>query len=76
MADLINTMVKDKSLVNPSDVGASWCGEALGKQLVAMTLEGGWMVNFMNQSYPKVTYKAVEIPKGPKTRADVSLPMP
>ncbi len=71
MANLIAGMVKDKSLIKPSDVGASWCGEALGKQLVAMTLEGGWMVNFMNQTYPKVTYKAAEIPKGRKTRADV-----
>ena len=71
MATLISQMYQDKSMVQPSDVGASWCGEAIGKQLVAMTLEGGWMVQFMNTTYPNVTWKASEIPSGPVTRADV-----
>ncbi|MGE5222096.1 MAG: ABC transporter substrate-binding protein [Omnitrophica WOR_2 bacterium] len=70
MATLVQSMVQDKSLVKPADISAGWCGEAIGKQLVGMTTEGGWMVNFMKQTYPNVDYKAVEIPKGPKTRAD------
>jgi multiple sugar transport system substrate-binding protein len=70
MATLISNMYKAKDLVQPSDVGASWCGEAIGKQLAAMTLEGGWMVSFMKGTYPDVVYKAVEIPSGPVTRAD------
>lgn len=69
-AQFVADMFKEKSLVRPADIGASWCGEAIGKQLVAMTTEGGWMVNFMKQTYPNVNYKAVEIPKGNKTRAD------
>jgi multiple sugar transport system substrate-binding protein len=36
-----------------------------------MTTEGGWMVNFMNQTYPNVQWKAVQIPKGPAKRADI-----
>lgn len=71
MATLVDDMFKEKGLVQPSDLGASWCGEAIGKKLVAMTTEGGWMVNFMKQNYPDVQWKAVEIPQGPKTRADV-----
>jgi multiple sugar transport system substrate-binding protein len=71
MATLVSDMYKEKSLVQPSDVGASWCGEAIGKKLVGMTTEGGWMVNFMKQTYPDVQWKAVEIPSGPVTRADV-----
>jgi multiple sugar transport system substrate-binding protein len=71
MATLVADMFKEKSLVQPSDVGASWCGEAIGKKLVAMTTEGGWMVNFMKQNYADVQWKAVLIPKGPKTRADI-----
>jgi multiple sugar transport system substrate-binding protein len=67
----IATMLQDKSLVQPSDVGASWCGEALGKELVAMTLEGGWMVQFMNTTYPNVKWAAAEIPQGSKTHADI-----
>jgi multiple sugar transport system substrate-binding protein len=71
MVQFVADMFKEKSLVRASDVGASWCGEAIGKKLVAMTTEGGWMVNFMKQTYPDVQWKAVEIPKGPKTRADI-----
>lgn len=71
MANLVSTMYTDKSLVKPADVGAGWCGEAIGKKLVGMTTEGGWMVNFMKQNYPDVEWKAIQIPSGPKTRADI-----
>jgi multiple sugar transport system substrate-binding protein len=71
MAQLVADMYKEGSLVKPADVGASWCGEAIGKKLVAMTTEGGWMVNFMKQNYPDVEWKAIQIPSGPKTRADI-----
>ncbi|HBF40262.1 MAG TPA: hypothetical protein DDW19_00325 [Anaerolineaceae bacterium] len=71
MATFVKTMFDEKSLVRPADVSASWCGEAIGKKLVGMTTEGGWMVNFMKTTYPDVVWKAVEIPSGPKTRADV-----
>ena len=71
MATLVSDMYTEGSLVKPADVGASWCGEAIGKKLVAMTTEGGWMVNFMKQNYPDVEWKAVQVPNGPKTRADI-----
>jgi multiple sugar transport system substrate-binding protein len=71
MATLVSDMYTEGSLVKPADVGASWCGEAIGKKLVAMTTEGGWMVNFMKQNYPDVDWKAVQIPNGPKNRADI-----
>jgi multiple sugar transport system substrate-binding protein len=71
MATLVADMYQEGSLVKPADVGASWCGEAIGKKLVAMTTEGGWMVNFMKQNYPDVEWKAVQIPNGPQARADV-----
>lgn len=71
MATFVTGMYKDGGLVTASDVGAGWCGEAIGKELVGMTLEGGWMVNFMRQNYPDVDWKAVLISGGPKTRADV-----
>ena len=68
---LVSDMYKEKSLVAPADVGAGWCGEAIGKKLVGLTTEGGWMVNFMKQNYPDVEWKAIEIPQGPKNRADI-----
>ncbi|MGC9357383.1 MAG: ABC transporter substrate-binding protein [Anaerolineae bacterium] len=71
MATFVYNMYDEGSLVTASDVGASWCGEAIGKELVGLTLEGGWMVNFMRQNYPDVNWNAVLIPAGPVTRADV-----
>ena len=71
MAQMVFDMYDEGSLVTASDVGAGWCGEAIGKKLVGMTLEGGWMVNFMRQSYPDQDWAAVLIPQGPTTRADV-----
>lgn len=71
MATFVAEMKQEGSLVTPADVGAGWCGEAIGLQLVGMTTEGGWMVNYMKQTYPDVEWKAVQIPNGPVTRADV-----
>ena len=70
-ASYILGMKESGALVTAADVGAGWCGEAIGKELVGMTYEGGWMVNFMRQNYPDQDWKSVLIPQGPKTRADV-----
>jgi len=70
-AQFVADMFKEKSLVRAADVGAGWCGEAIGKKLVGITTEGGWMVNFMKQNYADVKWTAALIPSGPKTRADV-----
>ncbi|MCS6843779.1 MAG: sugar ABC transporter substrate-binding protein [Caldilineales bacterium] len=70
-AKFVTDMKKAGTIVTSSDVGAGWCGEAIGKKLVGMTYEGGWMVNFMRQNYPDVVWKAVELPAGPKGKASV-----
>lgn len=54
---------KNKTGVTPKDIGAGWDGEAFGKQQVAMTLEGGWMIPFMTSTYPSVQYSIVPLPK-------------
>jgi len=64
-------MKKSGSLVAPTDLGASWCGEAIGKQLVGMTYEGGWMVPFMKTTYPNVNWNTQVLPAGPKGQADI-----
>ena len=35
-----------------ADLGAGWCGEALGTKKVAMTFEGGWLDPAMTGTYP------------------------
>ncbi|MCK5155486.1 MAG: sugar ABC transporter substrate-binding protein [Spirochaetales bacterium] len=62
-ADFIMKMKNDGLLVTSADVGAGWCGEAIGKELIAMTYEGGWMVNYMRNEFPDVNWKAVQVAK-------------
>ncbi len=47
-----------------SDLGSSWCGEALGKGQVAMIFEGGWLDPFMASTYPSVKYAWNPMPVG------------
>jgi multiple sugar transport system substrate-binding protein len=70
-AEYIAAMHADGSLVSAADVGAGWCGEAIGKELVGLTYEGGWMVNYMRNDFPDVNWMAVELPTGPVGKADV-----
>ncbi|MFE4194410.1 extracellular solute-binding protein [Paenarthrobacter sp. NPDC056912] len=47
------------------DLGAGWGGEALGKGLAAMTIEGNWITGAMKADYPNVNFKVAELPSGP-----------
>jgi len=47
------------------DVGAGWGGEAFGKQLAAMVIEGNWIGGAMTNDYPDVNYTVAELPAGP-----------
>ncbi|MFC8683098.1 extracellular solute-binding protein [Microbacterium ureisolvens] len=47
------------------DLGAGWGGEAFGKQLSAMTIEGNWITGAMTNDYPDVEYVVAELPEGP-----------
>jgi len=63
------TYVKEQmeagSFAYSSDLGAGWGGEAFGKQLAAMTIEGNWIQGAMTNDFPDVEYQVVELPEGP-----------
>lgn len=42
-----------------------WGGEAFGKGVAAMTIEGNWIVGAMSADYPKVKYQVAQLPAGP-----------
>jgi multiple sugar transport system substrate-binding protein len=46
------------------DLGADWCGKALGDEQVAMIFEGGWLDPYMTTNYPDVNYEWAEMPEG------------
>ena len=60
----VQSHLADGSFAYAKDVGAGWGGEAFGKQLAAMTIEGNWITGAMTADYPTVTYKIVELPAG------------
>jgi ABC-type sugar transport system, periplasmic component len=47
-----------------SDMGAGWCGDALGKKSAAITFEGGWLDPAMTSTYPDVKYAWAQLPTG------------
>lgn len=48
-----------------ADIGAGWGGEAFGKGLAAMVIEGNWIGGAMTADYPDVNYLVAELPAGP-----------
>jgi len=44
---------------------AGWGGEAFGKGIAAMTIEGNWIHGALTKDYPDVKAKIVELPAGP-----------
>ncbi len=47
----------------PDKLGAGWCGEAFGKQKVAIAFEGNWMFPTM-ATFPGVKFTTAPMPKG------------
>ncbi len=56
--------LKDGTFAYAADVGAGWGGEAFGKELGAMTIEGNWITGALGD-YPDVDAKVVQLPAGP-----------
>lgn len=48
-----------------TDLGAGWGGEAFGKELSAMVIEGNWITGAMTNDFPDVNYVVAELPAGP-----------
>lgn len=61
----VQRLAKEKVLKFPKQVGAGWGGEALGKGLAAMTVEGNWIQGAMTSDYPTIKYETVPMPVGP-----------
>jgi multiple sugar transport system substrate-binding protein len=51
--------------VSPGEVDAGWAGEAFGQGKAAMTIEGNWIVGYLQQTFPDKTWAVAELPAGP-----------
>jgi multiple sugar transport system substrate-binding protein len=57
--------LKRKGLAaTPANLGVNWCGEALGKQKAAIIFEGNWVLPYMKQTFPEVSYGVFPMVKG------------
>jgi multiple sugar transport system substrate-binding protein len=61
----VKQMMKAGTFKLTSQLGAGWGGEAFGKGMCAMTIEGNWIAGAMTHDYPTVKYKALQLPTGP-----------
>jgi multiple sugar transport system substrate-binding protein len=51
--------------VRPADVDAGWAGEAFGQGKAAMTIEGNWIVSYLETDFPDREWAVAELPAGP-----------
>ena len=61
--------LQDKSSDLPKNLGATWPGDAFGKQKAAMVIEGGWLIPYLKETYPAVEYGTFALPPGPAKQA-------
>jgi len=60
------TLLNDGVMSYATEIGAGWGGEAFGKELSAMTIEGNWITGAMTNDFPDVNYTVAELPAGPE----------
>lgn len=65
-------LVLDGAAATPADLDSGWPGEAFGKGLAAMAVEGNWIVPFLEDSYPDLEWEVVELPEGPAGHATMA----
>lgn len=63
--EYVKTHLADGTFAYAADLGAGWGGEAFGKQLSAMTIEGNWITGGLAADYPDVSYTVAPLPAGP-----------
>jgi multiple sugar transport system substrate-binding protein len=63
--EYVQSHLVDGTFAYSSDIGAGWGGEAFGKQLAAMVIEGNWIGGALSADFPDVPYLVAELPAGP-----------
>lgn len=53
---------KAGKIVQPSDLGMGWNGDAFGNQKTAIMIEGNWVLGHLATNFPDVEYGVMEIP--------------
>ena len=57
-------LINDGLAGTQQQLGAGWCGEALGKEKAAIIFEGNWVMPFMAEQFPSVNYRVNRMVRG------------
>ena len=57
-------LINDGLAGTQQQLGAGWCGEALGKEKAAIIFEGNWVMPFMAEQFPSVNYRVYRMVRG------------
>lgn len=60
----VKKLIGENAAAFSSDLGAGWGGEAFGKKMAAMVIEGNWITGAMKNDYSGVEYTVAELPAG------------
>ncbi|GER88011.1 ABC transporter substrate-binding protein [Dictyobacter vulcani] len=60
--DYYNSFFKNKTGILPTTVGASYSGDAFGKERAAMVIEGGWLIPYLHSTYANTQYGIAPMP--------------
>jgi multiple sugar transport system substrate-binding protein len=63
--DFYANFVKNGFGNTPSGLDSGWNGEAFGKGVAAMTIEGNWALGYLDETFPEINYGVAEIPTAP-----------
>jgi multiple sugar transport system substrate-binding protein len=58
----------DEVATTPARLDSTWNGEAFGRGRAAMTIEANWLVPYLANHFPSLTYGILELPSGPSGR--------
>ncbi len=50
----------------PNKIGTDWNGDAFGRGKCAMIIAGGWVIPFLEETYPEIDYGVAVLPAGKK----------
>jgi multiple sugar transport system substrate-binding protein len=59
---VIDQYRRDRTAVQPTDVGATSGSDLLGQGKVAMTLEGTWALPYLKETFPNIDTATAEVP--------------
>ncbi|MFU8850551.1 sugar ABC transporter substrate-binding protein [Micromonospora sp. SL1-18] len=70
--EYVKTLLTSGYAQFPKQLDAGWSGEAFGKGKAVMAIEGNWIKGALQNDFPNVKYKVVEMPAGPKGKGTLS----